>query len=280
MLPVALLAGHASSRADAELISSGMTSDGSLVYLVKNRPTILQVSPPDFPHVIGEMVNRAKAARDALGGDLGKHIPAPFDQWEVNGVSCAMFEKFAPISSNPLIRKFQLKRITPRVLGWLRDVARVDRGESLEANRNLEALAACPFEALQVQARHALANIRAEGFQPRRRVMHGDLWVGNVLLDSSPSIEFNIIDWGGSNVDGFPIFDLVKYAESVSLSSGALRTELAAHANSLGCELRHTRMYLLAALGHIWLNLDQFPPERFAAMAEGNLRVLDAALNA
>jgi hypothetical protein len=88
-----------------------------------------------------------------------------------------------------------------------------------------------------------------------------------------------IIDWGGSSVDGLGIFDLVKFAESARLSPRALNAELTAHAERLGCSLPQTRIYLVAALGYIWHNLNQFPAEKFAMMAESNLGTLDAALS-
>jgi hypothetical protein len=98
-------------------------------------------------------------------------------------------------------------------------------------------------------------------------------------LDPSGEREFMVIDWRGSQVDGFPIFDLVRFAESAGLSSKALRAELAQHAERLECGIGDTRDYLSAALGLIWANLDQFPPERFALMGTRNLQTLEAALN-
>jgi aminoglycoside phosphotransferase (APT) family kinase protein len=133
---------------------------------------------------------------------------------------------------------------------------------------------------LQEAAERALAKAQADQFLLHSRVMHGDLWLGNVMLDPSKMREFMIIDWGGSSVDGLPIFDLVKFAESAGLPPRVLNTELVAHAERLGCSLEQTRIYLVAALGYTWQNLNQFPPERFKVMAENSLRTIDEALNA
>lgn len=258
------------------VLSGGLAADSAIVYLLGD--TVLQVSPPDYPHVIREMTAKADLAREKLGPDLARPIPNPLGEWEINGVSCALFEKFNPISSNRLIRIVQRRKLSGLVLAWLRGVSAVDGGPNVRAIDCIAAMADCPSEFLQFAAQKALAAVKSRRFEARSRVMHGDLWVGNVLLDPSGEREFIIIDWRGSEADGFPIFDLVRFAGSLGLSSRALRIELAAHAERLGCALQDTRTYLLAALGHIWMNLDQFPAERFAAMGDSSLRRLDSAL--
>jgi hypothetical protein len=276
---IELLGARASPAARLHLLSSPRTADGTNVYLVRHGGSaVLKISPPPYPNVIEEMIGKARLARQALGERLGSCIPVPIDQWNANGVSCGLFEQLVPISSNRLIRFAQRKRITPRVLQWLRDIAKLDRGPNPKASEYLNALAGCPFIPLQEAAEKALTEMNASALILRSTVMHGDLWLGNVMLDPSRVREFMIIDWGGSSVDGFAIFDLVKFAESAALTPRALRTELAAHADRLGCSLDQTRIYLIAALGYIWQNLNQFPPERFATMAKTNLRTLDAAL--
>jgi len=277
---IELLGSRASPSARLKVLSSPRTADGTKVYLVHHGgSSVLKISPPPYPNVIEEMIEKATLARQVLGEQLGACIPVPIDQWKAHGVSCGLFEELAPISSNRLIRLAQRKKITPLVLRWLREVARIERGINENAADYLSALTACPFELLQEAAERALAKAQADQFLLHSRVMHGDLWLGNVMLDPSKTREFMIIDWGGSSVDGLPIFDLVKFAESAGLTSRALRVELSAHAERLCCSLQHTRIYLVAALGYIWQNLNQFPPERFAMMAESNLRTFDAALN-
>jgi thiamine kinase-like enzyme len=165
------------------------------------------------------------------------------------------------------------------VLAWLREIATIDRGPASNAESCLQALARCPYPSLRAAANDVLDRKGGNNIVLTATVMHGDLTLGNVMLDPSRSRDFMIIDWGGSSVDGFPIFDLVKFAEAVRLPTRRLRAEIAAHAGILGCAIQDTRSYLTAALGHIWLNLEQFPPERFAAMAERNLNTLDGALN-
>jgi len=237
------------------------------------------MSPAAFPSAIRRAVERNCIAREVLGPELGRVIPTPLAQWESQGISCALFKQFRPLSNWPVKRHLQMRRITPRVLCWLRGVAQLDRGKSVKSEQALRALAGCPFEALQEAVRGALNSLEIGALIPRKRVMHGDFWSGNLLLDPNREREFIVIDWGGSHVDGFPIFDLVRFAESARLPASVLRRELGAHAELLACDLADTRFYLLAALGLIWRNLGQFPPERFAAMAKRNLQTLGAAVN-
>jgi hypothetical protein len=256
-----------------------MVVDGARVYSVEDdRSYVLHISPDAFPSVVRESVDKSQKAREALGPQLAAVIPVPLAQWEIKGVTCALFEEFRPISDRPFTRYLHMRNIRPKVLSWLRGVVQLDRGESSVSEQALQALGCCPYEQLRQAAASALQRVKADGFVPQKRIMHGDLWSGNVLLDPTGKRQFTLIDWRGSNVDGFAVFDLIKFSESARMSSRDLRRELHAHAQSLNCDVGDTRIYLLAALGLIWLNLDQFPPDRFAAMALRNFRTLEAAL--
>jgi len=266
------------STAAPELLSSGLLDDCAMVYRVDDN-CVLKVSPAAFPNVAREMAERADIARDCLGDSLGWAVAVVLSQWETDGVSCALFEELTTISNKRVKRFVQVRRVTPAVLGWLRDVAALDRGISNQGETCLQALADCPYQTLRGPAEAALASVQSGAFVPRSRIMHGDFWVGNVMLDPTRIRPFVLIDWRGSAVDGFPIFDLVKFARSSGISRKLLRAELGAHAERLGCDIHETRSYLLAALGYIWIHLEQFPPERFLAMGEGCLAAVDNALN-
>lgn len=278
MIEGQLFPGSAGPTAEPELLSSGLLGDCASVYRVDNN-LVLKISPPAFPNVAREMALKADRARECLGKDLGWAVTKVLRHWEADGVSCALFEELTNISGNRVKRFVQVRRVTPSVLTWLRGVAALDRGTSDQCETCLQALVDCPYVTLREPAEAALASVRSGAFVPQSRIMHSDLWVGNVMLDPAGVRPFILIDWRGSNVDGFPIFDLVKFAQSSSLGRRALRAELGAHAERLGCDICDTRSYLLAALGYIWIHLEQFPPERFLAMGESCLATLDNALN-
>jgi hypothetical protein len=103
--------------------------------------------------------------------------------------------------------------------------------------------------------------------------MHNDLWKGNILLPSSgdedeQAFPFFVIDWRGSRIDGFPLFDLVRLSMSLKFSARELRQELIHSCQSLGCEFSDAPCYVATALGEIASRRDQFPVQAFLGMAE------------
>jgi hypothetical protein len=104
--------------------------------------------------------------------------------------------------------------------------------------------------------------------------MHNDLWKGNILLPSGDdhrdkqTFPFFVIDWRGSRVDGFPLFDLVRVSMSLQLTAKELRRELMHSCQSLGCDFSDAPYYVAAALGEIASRNDQFPLQAFLGMAE------------
>jgi hypothetical protein len=114
--------------------------------------------------------------------------------------------------------------------------------------------------------------------------MHGDLWIGNVLLrDATSGLKgawsdrFVIIDWPGSMLRGHAIFDLTRLTQSISTGERALASELIRHCQALQCDPEDAVGYLLAALGHLEMNLEQFPFDRFMGMATACYHQLERA---
>ena len=113
---------------------------------------------------------------------------------------------------------------------------------------------------------------------------HGDFWTGNVLFrrtlprNLSPFIgDFVVIDWRGSNIRGYPCSDLVRYCLSCyppqSIHVGnALRNYNA----SLEIENFQVGIYLLASVGRLGLNLDQFPRDRYLVLCERIFNLMGA----
>jgi len=129
-------------------------------------------------------------------------------------------------------------------------------------------------EGIRSVSRRALDRLLAGDFVPRSTPMHNDLWKGNILLPSSDdgqdkqAFPFFVIDWRGSRIDGFPLFDLVRLAMSLKFSARELRQELMHCCQSLGCEFSDAPYYVATALGEIASRRDQFPVQAFLGMAE------------
>ena len=90
---------------------------------------------------------------------------------------------------------------------------------------------------------------------------------------------FTVIDWGGSEIEGYPIFDLVRFSLSFQLSSSRLQTEVVRHCRVLQCETIDAVSYVLAALGHIANNLGHFPLDRFSQMTNSCSLTIQGAVN-
>ena len=77
-----------------------------------------------------------------------------------------------------------------------------------------------------------------------------------------------VIDWGASMLKGHAIYDLMRLGQSLRLSRRRARAELHRHCQMLGTNVAGAKAYLLAALGHLGMHLDQFPVGNYVACAE------------
>jgi len=74
------------------------------------------------------------------------------------------------------------------------------------------------------------------------------------------------------------MYDLVRLALSLRVSTGFLRSQVRQHCEMLGCEITDARSYLAAALGHLGGNLGHFPSDRFVKMAKSCFAKLEEVL--
>jgi aminoglycoside phosphotransferase (APT) family kinase protein len=115
---------------------------------------------------------------------------------------------------------------------------------------------------------HALERLDGGHVEPHFVPMHGDFWAGNILSARNPdSYPFAVIDWRGSETNGYPIFDLIRLAGSYHFTARRLRDELERHARILGCTVEDTRIHLLAAIGHFAVDRGEMPVDALLKMA-------------
>ncbi len=96
--------------------------------------------------------------------------------------------------------------------------------------------------------------------------MHGDLWKGNILRQHDGSLA--LIDWAGSEVQGYAMYGLIRAAISLGVSRRRLAVEIEWHRQALGGSRHLPELHLLGALGHYARHLGEFPPDRFATSAQ------------
>jgi hypothetical protein len=228
--------------------------------------------------IVPEMVSRgvAKSAevRAMLGSELSRVVLDPILSDEIDGLSFAVFPYCAPLSKRRLVRFLERRSLRPALLKWLAQATRQTRSapvsESAEVSKFWRAPLQCAASIpnLQDHANHALARLDSGNWRPRFVLSHNDLWIGNVLRAPPGSrAPFVVIDWGGATPRGYAMFDLVRLGASLGLSAAAMGREVALHCEIIECAREDAGAYLLAALGHIGLNLENFPRGRFHQMA-------------
>mgnify|MGYP001611367615 FL=1 len=256
---------------------------------------VLICSPALQPDHVERAVARTRQAKEVLGPELGKPVLQPLTAGRHEGLSYALWPYRFPLSDRRGLWRLQRYWLRPHLFRWLRQTTR--RTLQTPSSSGMENDFAVPFQALvdgrevnariREQAKEVLERLRAGTWKPVHVFEHNDLWKGNILLNapmprcllSRPADGlFSIIDWRGAKANGHGFYDLVRLAQSLQASRGQLADEVEAHGRILGCSLADVRGHLLASLGHLRLNLEGFPVERFMALAASCGRTLDLVL--
>jgi hypothetical protein len=226
---------------------------------------IVLVSPLAFPNVAANEARAINSVRQLLPSHL------------------SLFT--IPLSQNRLIFELQKRRIKPVIFDWLRGLvnraAAPSDETSAEFQASLEGLARLNNlpGGISSAARDGLARLSKGSFVPRHCPMHGDLWKGNIIYSRDKSIK--VIDWRGYRIDGYGLFDLVKFAHTFKIKAKDFRSEVQIHAQSLGIDMidaRDARTTLLASCGYISRNLGEFPFENFVAMTSSLCNYFEALI--
>ena len=268
------------------LRTQGTVTDSPVVLLARLQGYrwVVHISPRSAPDVIEEEQRKASEAKAALGETAGSVVLLATHQGRLDGLSYSVTAFHQPISQSGIELPWK-PSLRAAILEWLRtsvsvtlseNICRGDIADSVASLRDI----ADSSSFLRLAAEVAYDRCKSDEFSPRKVLMHGDLWSGNLLKCRNQTYPFYIIDWRGSRKTGYPIFDLVRMAQSLKIPHGRVCLELFNHARLLKCELQDARTYLVAALGSLAANLDQFPTDRFIALAESALVFHDSALQA
>lgn len=256
--------------------------DSKLVYLSgKRHRLVVTVSPCHFPDVVAEECRKIAGMRSLLG-ELGSPLLEPLDSGRINTSSFAVLPYRKPLTKRRGLRWLVRTRLRHPLLGWLRQIAQ-RRSSACEVSRydaSLHALRkiVLPDSRSSALLQTAEQRLRSGDFTPRSSPMHGDLWMGNVLHGAGAA-PFTLIDWRGSATEGFPIFDLIRAAESFGLSRQALHRELRLHRAALDCQMEDLPLYLLGALGHYAAHIQEMSPSLFRVMADDSVARLSSAMD-
>jgi hypothetical protein len=258
-------------------------ADGTSIYAVGRgrKRAILLVSPAKFPEVVSEDQAKAAAMRNYLGEELGSVILIPLAQGHILNRSYALMPFRRTYSDNRLFWAVQKHRMKPQVIEWLQAVnvryrviadSASDREQFIRPLQYLNTMLAAD-QIIGGAASTALDRLLAGKFQPCFVPMHNDLWKGNFLQRiredacSKAGFRFFIIDWRGSRINGFPIYDLVRVSLSYNLTPNELNAAIIRATAALECDPVDALTYVTVALGEIALRVDQFPPDQFLQLA-------------
>ncbi len=243
-------------------------ADSVALYLVDDA-YVLSLSAPAFPDSAAQETRAVRAMRLVLG-EAGRVLPVIAGEGLLDERSFRLVPLLKPLRTGRLLGRIDRLRVRGAALAWVRELAARAEPPSGEAPARfipcLAALAATPGlpDDIAAAAEDAQAALETGRVQVGHVPMHGDLWVGNLLRTAQGAL--CVIDWGGSERQGYGLFDLMRLGESLRLPPGRFGREIAAHEALLGGRAA-ARIHLLAALGHYAANLGQFPLERFVTMA-------------
>lgn len=236
---------------------------------------------------------RATSIKRSLGtSSLAIPILLPFASTDVGDTTYAAYRYCPPLARSGLHGVLHRWLVSRPVLSWLRAIieATSARASLVDIKTHfmapIELLLKTPgiSPPLKQAAKTTIGRLASGQWVAYHVVTHFDLWTGNILFDCPrrlPQVhdKFVIIDWAGSTMRGYGIYDLLRLCESLRSPSGTLMRELRSHCSILHCDLIDARSHLIAALGHLRMHLEHFALSRFLSLAHRCMSSLDMAID-
>lgn len=237
---------------------------------------VVILSPPTAPEVVAQRTEAGEQCRALLGPELGRVVIEPLDHGRIDGRSYAVLPWQRPLTTSKGMVALQRRWLRGHVFRWLREAAAAAKAEhrrrGTPADFHAPLRQVCDSPGLDSPivdaAGHALERLDSGRWEPTHLFDHNDFWAGNILLATRHSrvrsgYPFFVIDWGGANVAGFGVFDLVRLMMSFGIGPRRRRLEIERYAQALGIDPADVTGHLLAALGHLGLNRGQFAQDKY-----------------
>lgn len=233
------------------------------------------------PEIVARGVQRARAVVAALGDDLGRAVLLPDFEGHVDERTFAVFPYRMPLVGFGPGWWIQRSIVRPRVVRWLFESSR--RTAIPIPDEQIESCVSEPLERMIADARYsselrglaneALRAMRARTWQPRHVFMHDDLWVGNVLIDQRSAGgrkfgRFVIIDWAGSRVRGYPMYDFIRLSLSFGLVGRPFARALDQYCSALGYTRSEGGYAFANAAAELGQRLEQWPRSSYLSTIE------------
>lgn len=247
------------------------------------------ISHESNPEIVNKGVRQVELIKKIVSQKLRNTLVEPIYKGNIDGLSFAIWIYHQKLSDNRLLWFCQRKILTNKISNWLLDIANeTSVAATCEqiGNKFIDPLIYLSKiiqnnTFFQKIARESLKCFNDRDWRPVNILAHNDLWKGNILLNNAFSYisgQFIVIDWSGSKIYGYPIYDLVRFAQSFKISGYQFRQQLLNHCNILNCNLLQARCYLVCSLADLAMNIDNFPLHRFINLAESCLGYFDNAV--
>lgn len=243
---------------------------------------VVSLSNAAFPDAVAEGRARAEQARGALSEPLAKKILSTVSTGRFETCSFAVYPRLFPFSSNRILCKAQKAVTAPAIIQWLSNVAAETAGP-VTSDTELQDVFQAPLsyaatetrfsEALRSASSDALKAVESGRTLPKAVLEHGDFWLGNILLETPQPWfrmreNFAVIDWGASRQRGYPFIDLLRFVQSAYGDNSRLKKIALVYADAIGVSARDIELYACASIGRLGLERNEFPMDRFIALAE------------
>lgn len=260
---------------DSVLIIAAYGCDDELIGLI-------HLSNSVSPEQVFMAFKNARNIRNLLGSTFDKdRVLLPIFLGYVKGNSYS----FTPVKKNlssSVFWFFQRRYMVSAIADWLIYLA----GSSKKpcsisfAKELLLLLQRDPeiSESIRISVGSALLSLESKVWSPLHMADHNDFWKGNILVDSILSKSFFVIDWGGANIDGFGVHDMVTFCQSFKVSPSLAHKYLSKYSLVIDMPLEHLLYQYLLSMGCLRLNLSNFPYDRFIQKIENEFKYLSTIL--
>lgn len=214
--------------------------------------------------LVRRAVENIEMAR-SLAGSASEAILPPVLSGEIDGRSFAVWERQKPFPTGNIGKRLVRLLYGARILNWALDLCVNTARPAMNVQEQYER----PLLALEsnknwpsAMRRDAEAGLRRIGeWRPQQCVQHGDFWLDNVLRSRGGRIA--VVDWGGANINGYPVNDMARMLMSLNSRPSTGRYYMDALCSALACDRRDLVSYSLSAIGKLGENLEHFPESKY-----------------
>jgi thiamine kinase-like enzyme len=280
--------------------SAKPVADDTIKYSVKWRNVsgalengCVVLSNEQFPSTVAKVTSKQEQTRLSLSAQLKPYVLVPLAVGHTEQRSWVIWPFLHTLPSNRIANRLCRQRLAPALVDWLEETCRTTRSQPpqmketfamwLDQLSNWIEIHDSTSTAIVQRCSFFQNRLESNLWKPAYYLAHNDYWIGNILLKEPFSFKtaiksasywhsnFVIIDWGASKIQGCAVFDFLRLYSSLRIRSSKLRKRFLNLAKLLNCDVQDLEGYILAALGSLVAQNDQFPTQRMLSLVHGSL---------